>query len=278
MRPAGLDATLLQVPQNAGVARAEMNATPETSADPRSRQVLVLGDTDVQRVRLSDLLAGAGLSVRVVDEPDEAYRVLRRERRALDLVMVDLCQLDFDGLAVLHWLRSKGLLGDLPVWVMEDPFEPTSIEICQSCSIARCLSKSSTPEEILGWINETFFQVAHDKRRHPRIAVFAPAVLGLFEKKVAGYLTDLSATGAFVQTSSPFPVDTRVSMRFQLPGSTEPIAIRGRVVRVNGGGRRVPGIQAREGMGLEFEDLPSVARAVITGYLDRFAAGFLETT
>jgi uncharacterized protein (TIGR02266 family) len=240
------------------------------------RRVLVLGDTDIQRVRLSDLLAGLGLEVRSVGSPDDAYRTLRAERRQLDLVLVDLCQLEFDGLAVLHWLRSKGLLGDLPVWVMEDPFEPTSVEICQSCSISRCLSKSSTPEEMAAWINEAFFRVAQDKRRHPRVAVFAPAVLGLFERKVAGYLTDLSATGAFVQTTTPFPADTRVSLRFQLPGASEPIALRGRVVRVNVGSRRAPGIQTREGMGLEFEDLSSVARAMILGYLDRHAAGTLD--
>jgi uncharacterized protein (TIGR02266 family) len=234
--------------------------------------VLVLGDTDIQRVRMAEVLSGLGLSVEVLADPDEAYRVLRAERRRVHLLVVDVCQLDFDGLGALHWLKSKGLLGELEVWVIEDPFEPTSPEVCHSCAITRCLSKSSTPEEIAGWINETFFQVAHDKRRHPRVAVFAPAVLGLFSKKVAGYLTDLSATGAFVQTSTPFPVDTRVSLRFQLPGSAEPIAIRGRVVRVNGGTRRITGIQFREGMGLEFEDLPARARATIVGYLDRHGA------
>ncbi|MBK7973568.1 MAG: PilZ domain-containing protein [Deltaproteobacteria bacterium] len=206
----------------------------------------------------------------VLADPDEAYEWLRAERRRTDLVLVDVCQLEFDGLGVLSWLKTKGLLGDLSVWIVEDPFDPTSAEVCQACGITRCASKSWTPDDLADAVLDGFSAGRAEKRRHPRVAVSAPVVLGLFEKKIEGLLTDVSVTGAFVETSNPFPVDTKVSMRFQLPGGNVAASVRGRVVRVNVGGRRASRVQVREGMGLEFEDVSAIARAAITGYLERY--------
>lgn len=233
-------------------------------------RVAILGEGFARRSELAGVLANRGLEPIVLADPDEAYEWLRAERRRTDLVMVDVCQLDFDGLGVLSWLKTKGLLGGVQVWIVEDPFEPTSAEVCEACGVTRCASKSWTAADLADAVLETFAPGQPEKRRHPRVAVAAPVVLGLFEKKIDGLLTDVSVTGAFVETSTPFPVDTKVSMRFQLPGANVAASIRGRVVRVNVGGRRGTRVQVREGMGLEFVQVPAVARAAIVGYLERY--------
>ncbi|MFN7956210.1 MAG: PilZ domain-containing protein [bacterium] len=231
--------------------------------------VAVLGETVLGGVPLAEPLAKLGVEVRFLAGPDAAYEWLRGARRRMALLVVDSSHLDFDALGVLGWLKTKGLLGDRPVWLIEDAFEPTPVEICEGCGITRCVSRSSTAADLAAWIGEALFDVAQEKRRHPRVAVAAPVVLGLFEKKLEGLLTDLSLTGAFVETPAPFAVDTRVSLRFQLPGASVASAVRARVVRVNVAGSRGRHVQLREGMGLEFEPLAPLARAAITGYLAR---------
>lgn len=235
-----------------------------------SPRVALVGEVLARGSELPALLTERGLTPVLLADPDEAYEWLRSERRRADLVMVDVCQLDFDGLGVLSWLKTKGLLGDVPVWVVEDPFDPTSPEICQACGITRCASRSWVPADLADAVLEAFSPGRPEKRRHPRVAVAAPVVLGLFAKRLEGLLTDVSATGAFVETNTPFPVDTKVSMRFVLPGANTELALRGRVVRANVSGRRGARVQVREGMGLEFEDVPAVARAAIVRYLERY--------
>ncbi len=231
--------------------------------------IALLGEIQLGGVSLAERLRTLGAHVELLTGPDAAYRWLRAARRRISLLVVDSSHLEFDPLGVLGWLKSKGLLGDAPVWLIEDAFEPTPGEICEGCGITRCVSRSTPADELVGWIGEDLFDVAREKRRHPRVAVAAPVVLGLFEKKLEGLLTDLSVTGAFVETPSPFAVDTKVSLRFSLPGASTAISVRARVVRVNVAGARGRRVQLREGMGLEFESLAPLARAAITGYLAR---------
>lgn len=61
--------------------------------------------------------------------------------------------------------------------------------------------------------------------------------------------------GMFVATDNPPAIDTRVSLKFQLPGRAEPIRASGRVAWIQPAQDDEPA-----GMGIEFEELDGKAR------------------
>jgi len=67
---------------------------------------------------------------------------------------------------------------------------------------------------------------------------------------------NLSKGGVFLEHTIPHPYGTLVDLEFSLPGSSERLRVRGRIVNLPGSGEGL-------GMGVEFIDVePAVARAI----------------
>jgi uncharacterized protein (TIGR02266 family) len=68
--------------------------------------------------------------------------------------------------------------------------------------------------------------------------------------EVCSSILNLSSGGVFIIADNPLPIDTQLSMRFHLPGDTEIIAIRGRVVWIKQRSSVIPA-----GMGIQFTEI-----------------------
>ena len=66
------------------------------------------------------------------------------------------------------------------------------------------------------------------------------------------FARNINEGGLFVESETPQPLGTRVDLQFQLPGSDEPVQVRGSVVRTSAGSPASP-----PGMGIEFDELDS---------------------
>jgi uncharacterized protein (TIGR02266 family) len=62
----------------------------------------------------------------------------------------------------------------------------------------------------------------------------------------------------FVETETPHPLGTRVDLQFRLPGSDEPIRVKGSVVHISDGEDG-----ESRGLGIEFENLDGPTRQQI---------------
>ena len=60
-----------------------------------------------------------------------------------------------------------------------------------------------------------------------------PIRVGVLADEVPGTTLDLSTTGVKIRTDRPLDVGSRVELKFSLPGSADPVAAAGRVVRVD---------------------------------------------
>ncbi len=69
------------------------------------------------------------------------------------------------------------------------------------------------------------------------------------------FARNINEGGLFVETETPHPTGTAVSLQFRIPGSDDPLDVEGRVVRTQEG-------ESGEspGMGIEFDDLDRQAR------------------
>ena len=72
------------------------------------------------------------------------------------------------------------------------------------------------------------------------------------------FARNINEGGMFVETDTPPEPGCPVALQFRIPGSAEPIAVMGRVVRISAGDREEP-----PGMGIEFEHLDAQSRELI---------------
>ena len=97
-----------------------------------------------------------------------------------------------------------------------------------------------------------------DRRRSERTPFVVRVDYGTVDAFFSEFTSDVNEGGLFIETESPQPPGTAVVLKFRVPGSEQPIKVRGRVVWTS---RQRP--TDIPGMGIEFENLDARARARI---------------
>ncbi len=103
-----------------------------------------------------------------------------------------------------------------------------------------------------------------DRRKSERADLVVRVAYHTVDELFSEFARNINEGGLFVETETPHPVGTEVSLQFKIPGSDEPLQVMGRVARTTGGGSgESPGI------GIEFDDLDGQARQRINQLVRR---------
>jgi type IV pilus assembly protein PilZ len=106
-----------------------------------------------------------------------------------------------------------------------------------------------------------------ERRKSPRADVVVRVSYQTVDELFSEFARNINEGGLFVETERPHPIGTSVALQFKIPGSDEPIQVRGSVVRVSEGTPAEP-----PGMGIEFEDLDGAARQHINELVRKLRA------
>lgn len=114
-----------------------------------------------------------------------------------------------------------------------------------------------------------------DRRRAPRVLVDLEVDYASEENYLFAYITDISATGIFVRTTTPEQPGTHLNLRFQLPDETtdqtnQKIEVEGEVIWVNPYRPGAPD-NLHPGMGIRFVGLDDDVRDQLLELIRRFA-------
>ncbi|MDQ3338061.1 MAG: TIGR02266 family protein [Myxococcota bacterium] len=116
-----------------------------------------------------------------------------------------------------------------------------------------------------------------DRRRAPRVLVDLEVDYASEENYLFAYITDISATGIFVRTTTPEQPGTHLNLRFQLPRpenvrnvSETKIEVEGEVIWVNPYRPGAPD-NLHPGMGVRFVGLDDEVRDQLLELIRRFA-------
>jgi type IV pilus assembly protein PilZ len=101
-------------------------------------------------------------------------------------------------------------------------------------------------------------EIEVERRRSSRAPLVVRVSYSTVDALFSDFARNINEGGMFIETDTPAEPDTHVTVRFQLPGSEEPVQARGRVAWV-----RTAGGDAPAGMGIEFESLAADARSRI---------------
>ena len=116
-----------------------------------------------------------------------------------------------------------------------------------------------------------------ERRRAPRVLVDLEVDYASEENYLFAYITDISATGIFVRTTTPEQPGTHLNLRFQLPppenvraASETKIEVEGEVIWVNPYRPGAPD-NLHPGMGIRFVGLDDEVRDQLLELIRRFA-------
>ncbi len=90
----------------------------------------------------------------------------------------------------------------------------------------------------------------HFRRTDPRYARRLEVEITVGDEKRTATTANISLGGVFVETERPFPLQTRLQIRFRIPTQPEPIDVNGEVRWIEAGGAAQPA-----GMGVRFQGL-----------------------
>ena len=110
---------------------------------------------------------------------------------------------------------------------------------------------------------------ADDRRAATRVLVDLVVDYASEDNYLFAYITDISATGIFVRTTTPEARGTHLNMRF-CPDEGGPIAIEGEVIWINPYRPGAPD-NLHPGMGVRFVDLSDELRSRLLELIRRFA-------
>jgi len=95
-----------------------------------------------------------------------------------------------------------------------------------------------------------------ERRRYKRVSFFTEVEWGVYGAKFEGKISDLSVGGAYIDTLSPCPEGSEITMRFQLPNGKQ-LMLKG-VVKTSFAGM---------GMGIEFINLTDADRKALEEFI-----------
>lgn len=123
-----------------------------------------------------------------------------------------------------------------------------------NCKGPKTMSKVSIVDDATDDIEET----GAERRRFNRTDLLVRIEYSTIDEMFSEFTRDINEGGLFIETEKPRPTGTEVAMRFNLPGSKEPLQTTGRVAWVRSAADDEPA-----GMGIEFDELSDEDRVRI---------------
>jgi len=223
------------------------------------KTVIVADDTAFVRDRFSTALASAGHKALAVKSAAELLSALRTDAEDIDLLVIDLRLPHAGGVDLVRTIRKIDA-GRIPILIFSGTISSADeVKHLASLGVAGYVNEYSAVQNILPSLAPHLFPDNFNRRSSPRVLLGIP-VSYRFGNTIAAALTlNLSKGGVAIRTMSPLAQESKVRVRFRLPGSKHEIEAESRVAWSD----------RRTGMGLQFEKVESADQQAIYHFVDQ---------
>ena len=223
-----------------------------------ARTVVVADDTAFVRDRFKTALEAAGHRAHTASGVQELLVRIRNDVDRIDLIVLDLRLPGASGLEMIRAIRAIDN-GRLQILVFSGTIaSATEVRSLAALGIAGYINEYASVQHILPALSPYLFPGGNNRRGSPRVVLGIP-VAYRFGNTIAAALTlNLSRGGLAIRSASPLDKETRVKLRFRLPGAT----------RDTDAETRVAWSDRRVGMGLQFERVGPDDQSAIDDFVD----------
>jgi CheY-like chemotaxis protein len=205
--------------------------TSTAPASPARPRIFVGEDVWVSRLRLSQVLRGAGYEVSVQADDLSLADAVRREPQAPALFLLSISASDPSSVDAICYLETQGLTGGAPilcVTAIEDG--AVDFEMLRLAGVSGVVDPRWKSEDLVLRINR-LLRPPQERRRHLRANAAIPVALTADGQTTDAVITSISVGGIGIVSGRNVGVNTDVHVRFAL---TEPphevVEAHGRVI------------------------------------------------
>ena len=227
-----------------------------------SKKIVVSDALDLLAILEESFFQRDGFELIRVIDGEQAFKAIEAESPAM--AILDLASLGQEGLDCCQRVKDDPLLVATPIIFL---LREDQAVLSESCWRAGGDSVIERPLSALTLLDEACGLLGISRRLARRFPVSFQLLFGRNkQKRHHGTAVNLNTGGLFLGSGLIYPIDTRVTLKFTLPGSTKPLSCKARVAWVN----HPEWIKKNNlpcGMGLEFLDLGGVAEAVLRDFV-----------
>jgi uncharacterized protein (TIGR02266 family) len=227
----------------------------------RDKTILIAHRQAAVRDRFAAALADARHAYVTADNEQAARQAAANPATPVSLALVDL-GLSVDGVAFVNGLRQSAGRA-LPVVVFAGTVgSADQVRALLALNVAGYVNEHAATLQILPALAPHLFPDNFNRRASPRVALGVP-VSYRAGQTIAGALTlNIGKGGIAIRTLSPLPADSRIEVKFRLPGGAAEISA----------GARVAWSDRKVGMGLQFERIEPDDQSLIDAFIDEHQA------
>ena len=235
------------------------NELVQPAGTPRT-VVIATADDDIGE-RFSAALQGAGHRTIGVRGADELVRQLGEAAGAVDLLLLDL-RVDTTERQAVRALRRAA--PGVPVVVFSGSVQTAAeVRALAELGIHSYVNEHSAAEHVLPSLSPELFPDSFNRRTSMRVILDIPVVYRFGETIATAPTLNLSKGGLGIRTLTPVDTGTKVRVTFRLPGREQDLEASARVAWSD----------QRTGMGLQFEEMPTLDQSAVDEFVDRHVRG-----
>ncbi len=223
-----------------------------------AKTVLIADDTAFVRDRFRAALQNAGHKALAVKSAAELLARVRADLPSLDLLVVNLRLPHASGVELVRSIRRLDN-GRLPIVIFSGTISNAEqVRELASLGIAGYVNEYSAPPHILPSLAPHLFPDNFNRRSSPRVTVTIPVAYRFGDTIATAVTVNVGKGGVSIRTMNPLQPNSKVRVRFRLPGSKRDVDADARVVWSD---RRV-------GMGVQFERIDPADQLPLEDFVD----------
>lgn len=233
-----------------------------------SKKIIVSDVPDLLSILKESFFQREGFEMECVIDAEEAFRLIEAESPSM--AILDLSSLGEDGLECCRRVKADPLLQMTPLLCVLGS-DQTGLE--EACWKAGCDQVVGRPLSALRLLDDACSLLGVSRRLARRFPVSFHLEFSLLENKThVGMAVNLNMGGMFLGSEFIYPIDTRLTLEFTLPGYRMPLQCAARVAWVNHP-EWIKKNHLPSGMGLEFLELSGPAASALQDFLDSLMTG-----
>jgi CheY-like chemotaxis protein len=222
-------------------------------------KILLVDDTKLLLEIGKSFLANSPVRVLTAQNGEEAMEVMKKERP--DLVILDQCMPKMSGVECCAAMRSTPTLKGISVIMISGS---ASKEDQAAFAQVGCNAFLAKPLDRQLFLEKVRTFLPSIDRRELRVSCRMPLAMEIPGAVFTGVSEDLSLGGIYAATEHLIPAETRISLRFRLPGRADNplIVAKGRVAWVNRA-QKLINPRFSPGFGVEFLEITGEGLAIL---------------
>ena len=235
-------------------------------------KILLVDDVKLSIEMEKSALSRAACTIFTASSGDEALEVARKE--SPDLIVLDYYMPGMNGDECCRIIKSDPQLKEIPVVMVSMYDRDDSMDKCREAGCDDVIKKPFNPDAFVEKLSKFLnFSI----REHARSAICIEVKYECDGKSYSSFIHDISEGGMFIESLTPLPRGSILSLSFKLPGSDSTVEATGEVMRIV---EKSTHFKAHivEGMGLRFTNISVGNKSIISQYVNRIECSDEEST